>query len=96
MPPDFDEVQLTPEETEYALYDARCVKYFDLQKQKQQQQKTKLLMEALTPFTTAQLKEYVLKNNPQFRVECVTNEKDVSSFQCYIKDEGRSLTYALR
>ena len=69
MPPDFDEVQLTPEETKYAIYDARCVKYFDLQAQKQQQQKAKLLMEALTPFTTAELKEYVLKTNPQFRVD---------------------------
>ena len=48
MPPDFEEVQLTPEETVYAFYDARCVKYFDLQEQKQQQQKATLLMEALT------------------------------------------------
>ncbi len=28
--------------------------------------------------------------------ECVTNEKDKSSFQCFIRDEGRSLIYALR
>ena len=28
--------------------------------------------------------------------ECVTNEKDESSFQCCIKDEGRPLIYALR
>ena len=45
MPPDFDDVQLTPEETGDAFYDARCVKYFDLQEQKQQQQKATLLME---------------------------------------------------
>jgi DNA replication protein DnaC len=69
MPPDFEEVQLTQEEAEYVLYDARCAKYFDLQEQKQKQQKAKLLMEALTPFTTAELKEYVLKANPQFRVD---------------------------
>ena len=48
MPPDFDEVQLPPEETGYAFYDARCVKYFDLREQKQQQQKATLLIEALT------------------------------------------------
>jgi hypothetical protein len=29
-------------------------------------------------------------------LECVTNEKNVSSFQCCIRDEGRSFIYALR
>jgi hypothetical protein len=29
-------------------------------------------------------------------LECVMNEKDVNSFQCCIKDEGRPLIYALR
>ncbi len=29
-------------------------------------------------------------------LECVTNEKNESSYQCCIKDEGRSLIYALR
>ena len=28
--------------------------------------------------------------------ECVTNERDISSFQCCIRDEGRPLIYALR
>jgi hypothetical protein len=32
----------------------------------------------------------------KFWLECVTNEKDESSFQCCIKDEGRPLIYALR
>jgi len=31
-----------------------------------------------------------------FRFECVTNERDESSFQCFIRDEGRSVIYALR
>src|ERR1044071_9859864 len=30
------------------------------------------------------------------KLECVTNEKDESSFQCCIKDEGRPLIYAWR
>ena len=32
----------------------------------------------------------------QAGLECVRNEKDESSFQCCIKDEGRPLIYALR
>ena len=28
MPPDFDDTTLTPEEAAYALYDARCEKYY--------------------------------------------------------------------
>ena len=30
------------------------------------------------------------------QLECVTNEKDINSFQCFMKDEGGPLIYDLR
>jgi len=69
MPPDFDEIALTEEETNYAIYDARCTKYYEEKERKEKQQKAKLLLDCLTPFTCSQLKEYVLQNNPQFRID---------------------------
>lgn len=69
MPPDFDEVTLTTEEAEYALYDARCEKYFAEKALKEKGRKAKELLDCLTPFTTDQLREYVLKNHPHFVVD---------------------------
>ena len=69
MPPDFDEITLTEEETNYAIYDARCTKYYEEKERKEKQQRAKLLLDCLTPFTCSQLKEYVLQNNPQFRID---------------------------
>jgi hypothetical protein len=40
--------------------------------------------------------ELLIINLTTVPAECVTNEKDWSSFQCCIKDEGRPLIYALR
>ena len=74
MPPDFDEISLTPEELEYAIYDARCGKYFDERDRKEKAAKARELLDCLTPFTTQQLREYVLQNNPQFQVN-EQNEK---------------------
>ncbi len=69
MPPDFDEIQLTEEEINYAIYDARCVKYFEEKERKEKLQKTQLLLDCLKPFTSSELKDYVLKNKTQFRVD---------------------------
>ena len=74
MPPDFNEIILTPEEVEYAIYDARCEKYFNEKERKEKVKKAKEFMECMTPFTSAQLGEYVLKTNPNFRVD-QQNEK---------------------
>lgn len=69
MPPDFDEITLTKEEEEYALYDARCEKYFAEQERKKKEAKQKVMLDCMTPFTAQQLREYVLKNNPGFTVD---------------------------
>ena len=74
MPPDFNEISLTQEEHEYAIYDARCEKYFVEKVRKVKEKKAKELMECITPFTAGQLGEYVLKNNPKFKVD-QQNEK---------------------
>ncbi len=66
MPPDFDEVQLTPEEEAYAIWDARCGKYFELKAEKQRQERLQLINDMKTPFTQRTLGEYVLRNNPGF------------------------------
>lgn len=69
MPPDFEEIALTEEEIEYALYDARCEKYFKEKERKEKEQKAKLLQDCLRLFTTDQLRDNVLKNNPDFVVD---------------------------
>jgi hypothetical protein len=69
MPPDFDEVQLTEEETEYAIWDARCDKYFDLKKQQEMDLQRKAIQDAGKPFTAKQLGEYILEINPHFKVD---------------------------
>ena len=74
MPPDFEETTLTPEEIEYALYDARCEKYFAEKEQKAKAAKTQELLDCMQPFTTDGLKEYVLRENPAFKVD-KQNEK---------------------
>ena len=38
MPLDFDEVQLTEEEQQIALFDARCIKYWDWKTEQEQEQ----------------------------------------------------------
>ena len=74
MPPDFNEISLTPEEQEYAIYDARCEKYFVEKERKEKAKKAKEFMECMTPFTTPELGEYVLEHNPKFKVD-QENEK---------------------
>src|SRR5213595_1601868 len=69
MPPDFDEITLTQEEIEYALYDARCEKYFSQKEQMEKARKAKELLDCLTPFTSVQLREYVLEKHPNFIVD---------------------------
>ena len=80
MPPDFDEISLTPEELEYAIYDARCGKYFDERDRKEKAAKAKELLDCLTPFSTEQLRDWVLKNNPHFQVD--DQNKDLFALLC--------------
>jgi len=68
-PKDFEEITLTPEELEDAVYEARWSKYFDEKDRKEKALKAKELMDALTPFTATELKEFVLKNNPHFKID---------------------------
>lgn len=69
MPPDFDTVQLTKEETELAVFDARCVKYWKIKDEEKKQNRINVLEESKKPFTTQELKEFVLSNNPWFKVD---------------------------
>ena len=79
MPPDFDEITLTEEETEYALYDARCEKYFAQKEQIDKERKAKELLDCLTPFTSVQLREYVLKKHPNF----IVDQQSEKHLTCY-------------
>ena len=74
MPPDFEDTTLTPDEAAYALYDARCEKYYAEKEQKAKAAKALELSNCLQPFTTDGLKEFVLKENPKFIVD-KQNEK---------------------
>ena len=69
MPEDFEKTVLTPEELEYAVYDARCEKYFAERELNEKAAKAKELLDCLTPFTTDELKKFVLKENPNFRLD---------------------------
>lgn len=69
MPPDFDEITLTPEEIEYALYDARCEKYYAEKQRKEKEFKQQQFLDMAKPFTTDQLRKFVLDNNPHFKVD---------------------------
>ncbi|MEP7107999.1 MAG: hypothetical protein ABI760_08450 [Ferruginibacter sp.] len=69
MPPDFNEITLTAEEIEYALYDARCEKYFAEKERTEKECKAQELLNCFSPFTTTQLTEYILKNHPHFVID---------------------------
>lgn len=75
MLPDFDEIMLTEEETGYAIYDARCVKYYEVKDHEEKQQTAQLLLDWHEPFTTSELRDYVLKNNPHFKVDQQSEKK---------------------
>lgn len=69
MPPDFDSVQLTPEEEKLAIFDARCVKYWNEKKIREENQKRQEREDALKPFTAKELQDYILATNPWFKVD---------------------------
>lgn len=69
MPADFDEVQLTDEEKELAIFDARCMKYYNQKAKKEFEAVQNEKKEATRPFTTSELIDHVLKRNPWFRVD---------------------------
>lgn len=69
MPEDFDQIQLTPEEQEYVIWDARCAKYFEWKEQQEKQRKMDAMKDAMTPFTSDQLREFVLSKNKSYRVD---------------------------
>lgn len=66
MPADFDEVQLTKDEMELAIFDARCMKYYAQRAKKQAEAGVQERAEAAKPFTTAELMDHVLKRNSWF------------------------------
>lgn len=86
MPKDFDEITLTEEELAYAIYDARCEKYFIEKERKEKANKAKEFMDCLTPFSTNQLREYVLQQHPQFKVDD-RNEKIFSQLCQYFAND---------
>lgn len=69
MPPDFDEVQLTDEEKEIALFDARWEKYYAQKERKESERKQQQFLDIMKPFTTDQLRKYILDNNPHFEID---------------------------
>ena len=69
MPEDFDQIQLTPEEQEYVIWDARCAKYFEWKEEQKKRLRMDSLKNALIPFTTEQIKSFVLDKNPNHRVD---------------------------
>lgn len=66
MPKDFDLVQLTPEEEALAIFDARYEKWQIKKQNDAIMEKKKALQEAIRPFSTQQLKDYVLAGTPEF------------------------------
>ena len=74
MPPDFDEVQLTKEEAELALFDARWWKYERQKEEKKQQARIKEMTDAKLPFTSDQLSTFVLQQNPWFKLDAQANK----------------------
>lgn len=69
MPKDFDQIQLTEQEKEYAIWNARCEKYFDLKEKEKKAQKQRAYELSRLPWTVKELKEYVLTNNQKFVVD---------------------------
>ena len=100
MPQDFNEITLTPEEQAYALYDARCEKYYAEKERKEKARKAQELLACLTPFTAAELREFVIKNNPYYLID-QQNEKVFTLLCQYFTNDpafekaGYSLTKGL-
>lgn len=69
MPEDFNKVQLTAQETEVVIFNARCEKYWNKKKQEKNEAAIKIKLEAKRPFTAKELGEYVLQTNPWFKVD---------------------------
>jgi len=80
MPEDFNEVQLTPEEADLSIFDARCVKYWDIKEKEKQRNKALALEMAAKPFTTRELQDFVLANNPWFKLD--TQAMEVFKLLC--------------
>lgn len=69
MPSDFDTVQLTPEETELAIFDARCEKYWRTKKEREQAELIRRKEQAKTPWTADELANFVLTTNAWFKLD---------------------------
>lgn len=69
MPKDFDEIQLTQEEHDLAIFEARCAKYWKWKDQKDREDAIREKEEARRPFSAEELQDYVLKQNPWFKVD---------------------------
>lgn len=69
MPADFNEIQLTDSELELAIFDARCEKYWNTQKERELKAIELAKIEGKKPFTSEQLKNFVLENHPWFKID---------------------------
>ena len=88
MSEDFNETILTPEEMEYAIYDARCEKYFIEKEIKEKARKAKELIDCFTPFATQQLREYILQQHPGFKVDNQNEQIFKKLCQYFSNDPG--------
>jgi DNA replication protein DnaC len=80
MPKDFDEVQLTDDQIEELIYQERLRIYFDAKKVQEKNLNSNEKLEAKRPFTTEELKAFILNNNPNFKVDDTV--KDLFELLC--------------
>lgn len=69
MPEDFKEIVLTQAETDLAIFDARCEKYWAKKKTNEAEAKIKAKEDAAKPFTHSELIDFVLSQNPWFKLD---------------------------
>lgn len=66
MPKGFDEIILTEDQVEELIYQERLRIYFEVLKDQKKNIQHNEIIDAKTPFTFQQLKEFILGNNPRF------------------------------
>lgn len=69
MPEDFNQIQLTEEESDYAIWDARCAKYYQWKDRMEKERQIKAFQDAQKPFTAKDLGEYVLEISPHYKLD---------------------------
>lgn len=69
MPPDFEEVRLSTDQIEELIYQERLRIYFELKAEQKKNISHNEKIEARRPYTADELAEFVLKNNPWFKLD---------------------------